>query len=82
MRLHMGGYVKKAEVLERVKIAGKQKGTYVIIDFNNLTELLEFQSAINRELENCIKEYEGQFELDILKEINKDVTNDELVESK
>ena len=47
MKLHMGGYVKKAEVLERVKIAGKQKGTYVSIDFNNLTELLEFQSAIN-----------------------------------
>lgn len=78
----MGGYVKKAEVFEKVKLAGKPKGTYVSIDFNNLTELLEFQSAINRELEDCIKEYEGQFELDILKEINKDVTNDKLVESK
>lgn len=82
MKLHMGGYVKKAKVLENVKIAGRFKGTYVSIDFNNLTELLEFQSAINRKLEDCIKEYEGQFELDILKEINKDVTNKASVESK
>ena len=71
MRINVGVYVKKAEVLERTKYAGYPQKPFVSMDFDNIEQVVELLSECHRVIEDVVKVYQDEYKKNIVTEIEK-----------